>query len=76
MISNMLRFPFSMFDDEMERLLYPDAIRKNYTGTHSMFPDINIGTTDKSVDIYLFVPGIKPEKLELVIEKKYVECFR
>lgn len=69
MISNMLRFPFSMLDNEMESLFYPDLFRTAERPTRSTYPAINIGTTDKSVDVYLFVPGINPDDIELVIEK-------
>lgn len=69
MISNMLRFPFSMLDNEMESLFYPDLFRTAERRTRSAYPAINIGTTNKSVNVYLFVPGINPDDIELVIEK-------
>jgi len=69
MISNMLRFPFSMLDNEMESLFYPKMYRPVGRNTQSVYPLINISTTDKSVDVYLFIAGMNPDDIELVIEK-------
>ena len=69
MISNMLRFPFSMLDNDMESLFYPSAFRTIEQRAQAAYPPINISTTDKSVDVYLFVAGINPDDVELVIEK-------
>ena len=69
MISNMLRFPFSMLDNDMESLFNPNVFRPAERRTGSSYPAINIGTTDKNVDVFLFVPGMNPEDIELVIEK-------
>jgi len=65
----MLRFPFSMLDDEMESLFYPGTFTTAKRRISSTFPAINIGTTDKCVYVYLFVAGMSPEDIELVIEK-------
>lgn len=71
MISNMLRFPLSMFDDDFERLFYPEVTRhpRNPRSTEAYYPPVNIGTTDTSVDVYLFAPGMDAEALDVVIEK-------
>jgi HSP20 family protein len=69
MISNMLRFPLSMLDDEMERWLYPEVIRDRGRRIRASYPPINLGTTDKSVEVYLFAPGMNPDALDVVIEK-------
>ena len=69
MISNMLRFPFSMFDDEIERLFYPAVLQQAGRSNRSYYPPINIGTTDKSVEVYLFVPGMSADELDIVIDK-------
>tara|TARA_R110002111_G_C6006607_1_gene374033 strand:+ start:5364 stop:5798 length:435 start_codon:yes stop_codon:yes gene_type:complete len=69
MISDMLRFPFSMRDDDMERFFYPDFLMRDRNIVRVSYPAVNIGTTDKSVEVYLFVPGINPDTLDLVIEK-------
>lgn len=70
MISNMLRFPFSMFDDDFSNWLYPELARGAGRRMASVaYPPINIGMTDKGVEAYLFVPGMNPDDLNLVIEK-------
>lgn len=69
MISNMLRFPFSMFDENMESLFYPELFRRSNRAVQSAYPPINVGTTDRSVEVYLFVPGVIPDQLDVVIEK-------
>ncbi|HEU0204601.1 MAG TPA: Hsp20/alpha crystallin family protein, partial [Burkholderiaceae bacterium] len=33
------------------------------------FPGVNVGSTDKSVEVYLFAPGLDPNKLELTIQQ-------
>ncbi len=69
MISNMLRFPFSMLDNEVDSLFYPNVFRRIENSSRTSYPAINIGTTDKSVDVYLFVPGMKTDDLKVEIEK-------
>ncbi len=69
MISNMLRFPFSMVDNEIESLFFPEAYRSIAGQGQSAYPPINISTTDKSVDVYLFIAGMNPDDIDLVIEK-------
>jgi len=69
MISNMLRFPFSMLDNEMENLFYPERYISQTRRVGSAYPPINISTTDKSVDVYLFIAGMNPDEIELIIEK-------
>ncbi len=69
MISNMLRFPFAMLDNEMESLFYPERYISQARRVGSIYPPINISTTDKSVDVYLFIAGMNPEDIELIIEK-------
>jgi len=59
MISNMLRFPLSMLDDEMERWFYPEGAQIRSRRAHSTYPPINVGSTDKSVEVYLFTPGME-----------------
>lgn len=65
----MLRFPFSMLDNEMESLFYPEVHWTQARRTGFAYPPINISTTDKSVDVYLFVAGMNPDEIELIIEK-------
>ncbi|MBT3203217.1 MAG: Hsp20/alpha crystallin family protein [Gammaproteobacteria bacterium] len=68
MISNMLRFPLSMFDDELDDWFFPRA-RPARHQTRSAYPPVNVGSTEKNVDVYLFVPGMDAEALDVVIEK-------
>ena len=68
MISNMLRFQFSMLDNEINSLFYPEQNRGSARGTY-VYPPINISTTDTKVDVYLFIAGMDPDDIELVIEK-------
>ncbi len=68
MISNMLRFPFSMLDNEINSLFYPEQNQRSARSTY-VYPPINISTTDTKVDVYLFIAGMNPDDIELVIEK-------
>ena len=68
MISNMLRFPLSMFDDEFDDWFFP-RVRSARHQTRSAYPPVNVGSTDKNVDVYLFVPGMDADALDVVIEK-------
>lgn len=69
MISNMLRFPFSMLDENFETLFYPERVMKTQASNYAEFPAINIGTTETRVDVYAFVPGLQADQIEMVIEK-------
>jgi HSP20 family protein len=58
-----------MLDNEMESLFYPERYISQARRVDSIYPPINISTTDKSVDVYLFIAGMNPEDIELIIEK-------
>ena len=45
---------------------YPSSLRSSRFGT---FPHINIGTTDDSVEIVAFAPGVDPSKLDISVDK-------
>lgn len=45
---------------------YPASLRSSRLGT---FPQINIGTTDESVEIVAFAPGLDTAKLDISIDK-------
>ena len=62
---------FSQFDrlqQQMSALFggFPSSIRSSRL---SAFPQINIGTTDDSIEIVAFAPGIDPSQLEVSIDK-------
>jgi HSP20 family protein len=69
-----LFFGTSLFDDidrlqrQMASLFTgsPSSIRATRMG---MFPQINMGATDDSVEIVVFAPGVAPSKLEVTIDK-------
>jgi HSP20 family protein len=44
----------------------PSSIRAAQSGS---FPQINIGSTDDSVEIVVFAPGIDPAKVEVTVDK-------
>jgi HSP20 family protein len=58
-----------MLDNEMDSIFYPEVYRTLAGRAQLVYPPINISTTDKSVDVYLFIAGMNPDDIELVIEK-------
>lgn len=67
MISNMLRFTPSFFEG-LEEAFMPDALAMN-RGRIRVFPQVNMGVTDKSVEVYLFVPGMDASAIDVTLEK-------
>jgi len=65
MISNMLRFPPSLFEGIDELFTSEYQIQKRVRA----YPQVNMGITDKSVEIYLFTPGLEASELDVNIEK-------
>ncbi|MDF3886299.1 Hsp20/alpha crystallin family protein [Cupriavidus basilensis] len=62
---------FSEFDHlqrQMANLIggFPSSIRSERFGA---FPAVNVGTTEDSIEIVAFAPGIKQDKLEVSIDK-------
>ncbi|MGE8454579.1 MAG: Hsp20/alpha crystallin family protein [Pseudomonadales bacterium] len=62
---------FSEFDRlqrQMANLIggFPSSIRSERFGA---FPAVNVGTTEDSIEIVAFAPGIKQDKLEVSIDK-------
>jgi HSP20 family protein len=45
---------------------FPSSIRSGRFGT---FPQVNIGSTDDSIEIVAFAPGVDPAKLDVSIDK-------
>ncbi|ACC74342.1 Hsp20/alpha crystallin family protein [Paraburkholderia phymatum] len=45
---------------------YPSSLRSSRSGT---FPAINVGTTDDSIEIVAFAPGVDPQKLDVSVDK-------
>ena len=68
MISNMLRFPASMFDDDLDSWFFPQT-RTARRQRPASFPPVNVGSTDSKVEVYLFAPGMDVQDLDVVIEK-------
>ena len=68
MISNMMRFPSSLFDELDEVFFgFPTGITR--PRRERAYPPINMGVTDSSVEVYVFLPGMKLEDIDLTIEK-------
>ncbi len=68
MISNMIRFPSSLFDDLDEMFFnFPAGVSR--VRRERGYPPINMGVTDRSVEIYVFLPGMKLEDIDVSLEK-------
>ncbi len=65
MISNMLRFPPSLFEG-LDEIFAQDFIPRSRARA---YPQVNMGVTDKSVEVYLFTPGMDASALDVSIEK-------
>ena len=69
-----LLFNTSLFNefDRLQRQMssvfggLPTSIRASRFGT---FPQINLGSTDDSIEIVAFAPGIDPTKIEVTVDK-------
>ena len=80
MLDTMLSRPQSLFDqlDAMQRLLSrslgaegaPGGIRSVAYGA---FPEINVGRTPSSVEVFAFAPGIDASSLEVTIERNVLK---
>ncbi|SAK94422.1 heat shock protein Hsp20 [Caballeronia catudaia] len=46
---------------------FPSSLRSSQFGT---FPLINIGTTDDTIEIVAFTPGVEPAKLDVCVDKE------
>jgi HSP20 family protein len=68
---NPLLAEFRRLEQELDELFgsstpWTGGIRSLPPGT---FPAINVGSTDDSVTVYLFAPGIDPKKLDITIQQ-------
>jgi len=80
MLDTMLSRPQSLFDqlDAMQRLLArslgsesaPGAIRSVAYGA---FPEINVGRTPASVEVFAFAPGIDASSLDVTLERNVLK---
>ena len=80
MLETMFSRPQSLFDqiDAVQRLLSrsigaegaPGGIRSVAYGT---FPEINVGRTPSSVEIFAFAPGIDASSLDVTIERNVLK---
>lgn len=80
MIDTMLSRPQSLFDQlqSMQRLLSrtfdtdgaPGGIR---SVAHGAFPEINVGRTPASVEVFAFAPGIEAATLDVTIERNVLK---
>lgn len=69
MISNMMRFSPSFFEG-LEEILSPEFTAYPTARNRSRsYPLVNMGVTDKSVEVYLFVSGMDANTLDVSIEK-------
>ena len=76
MFASLTRFPGDLFADfdglqrQVEQLLgyrgVPSSIRAAHRGA---FPALNVGNTEQAVEIYAFVPGLDPAKIEVSVDK-------
>jgi HSP20 family protein len=61
---------FRRMESEMNQLFgtapLPNSIRAAASGT---YPPINIGSTAKQVDVYLFAAGVDPQSLDITIQQ-------
>ncbi|MGF6918828.1 Hsp20/alpha crystallin family protein [Paraburkholderia sp. 40] len=62
---------FSEFDRLQRQMAslfggFPSSIR---SGRFGAFPQVNIGSTDDSIEIVAFAPGVDPAKLDVSIDK-------
>jgi len=80
MFDTMLSRPQSLFDqiESLQRLLTrasgqeitPGSIRSVAFGA---FPEINVGRTPTSVEVFAFAPGIDPATLDVTIERNVLK---
>ena len=80
MLANMPARPQGLFDqlESMQRLLarslgvegLPGAIRSVAQGA---FPEINVGRTAKSVEVFVFAPGLDAPSIDVTVERSVLK---
>ena len=67
---DLLRYSNDLFDQlhrELEQFSgLPTSIRAVGRG---MFPAINVGHTSNAIEVYAFIPGVDPAKLEVSVDR-------
>ena len=80
MFATMLTRPQSLFDqlDAVQRLLSREFGTEGAPGgirsvAYGAFPEINVGRTPTSVEVFAFAPGIDAAALEVTIERNVLK---
>ena len=69
MISNMLRFPASILENRDDWFFPQFSENAALRPQLRAYPPVNMGSTDSSVEVYLFVPGMDAKALDISLEK-------
>jgi HSP20 family protein len=61
---------FRCMENIVDQLFSPGVLpRAHYTMARNNYPPINIGSTSSQVDVYMYIPGMDPERLDISINK-------
>jgi HSP20 family protein len=76
MLETMFARPQGLFDqlDAMHRLLSRSLATDGSGGAirsvaHGSFPEINVGRTPKSVEVFVFAPGLDASSIDVTVER-------
>lgn len=69
MISTMLRFDPSLLEGLNEVFAPNIPLSMKKRAQSGSFPQVNMGVTDDSVEVYLFAPGLEASELDVTLEK-------
>ncbi len=76
MLETMFARPQGLFDqlDAMHRLLSRSLATDGGSGAirsvaHGSFPEINVGRTPKSVEVFVFAPGLDAASIDVTVER-------
>jgi len=80
MFDTMLSRPQSLFDqlESLQRLLTRSSGLEGATGSirsvaYGAFPEINVGRTPASVEVFAFAPGIDAATLDITLERNVLK---